>query len=61
MARPQTVTALTELKRASVYDRGNSPLLAYKIAENIKGVNVLLDYQLRRMSMIGMATHKKRT
>lgn len=61
VARPQTVTALTELKRASVYDRGNSPLLAYKIAENIKGVNVLLDYQLRRMSMIGMATHKKRT
>jgi len=41
VARPVTVTALTERKRASMYDTRFSPLEAYKMMENKRGAKVL--------------------
>jgi len=41
VARPVTVAALTQTKRASVYDTKFSPLDANRIAEKRRGTKVL--------------------
>ena len=58
---PQTVIALTELYNASMYAMGYLPLDAYRMTEQIRGVNVLEEMTVKQGSLLRSMceAHKK--